>query len=137
MAEGATDGPWGYDKSSSAPLIGSDVYFGPEWDGSDADMEFIAEARSAVPALVAEVRRLRTIEAERSADALMAASAEAARTHQKREDTATRDMFAAHLAAALVQRCGNTFKNVDDTLLAARAYELVDAMMAERARRGT
>ncbi len=76
--EAATPGPWRWWDASelrslvfeddphlddlSAPIVGEPIMGGfgePEWDISVADAEFIAHAREDVPALVAEVKRLR------------------------------------------------------------------------------
>lgn len=67
LANAATRGPWSrWEKRQPAEVVDSDGYsIGRIWTGVDAD--FIAAARTAVLALVAEVRSLRPPSEQESA----------------------------------------------------------------------
>ena len=66
--QAATPGPWHYNRNDSVPRVRdaqeNDVIFPGEWDAmhmeskSNGDFPFIADARQAVPELLAEVLRL-------------------------------------------------------------------------------
>lgn len=60
-AEAATEGPW-HIIGGNEYVTGIGVGIGPDDGVTQADAEFIANARTDVPALVAEVERLRWIE---------------------------------------------------------------------------
>lgn len=111
-ANAATEGPWwrreGHaeiDGQNYAEVLipgrvecGSYCYGGTstiEGDRLDADLAFIAHARADVPALVAEVRRLRE---EAEVDAGLIRSIIAAREHVERTLTAERDDARAAIA---------------------------------------
>lgn len=96
LADGATPGPWEYDADCGyVEIHGSGVEFKPDWtrsvhnltvrplllarvhnnategnDGIGYDGAFIAAARTAVPALLAEVERLRALVREAWMEAL-------------------------------------------------------------------
>lgn len=60
LAEGATEGPWHVDDVLGWSIDGASGQYVAEVSGRhDPNAEFIAASREAVPALVAEVRRLR------------------------------------------------------------------------------
>jgi hypothetical protein len=69
LANAATPGPWYYMTSGHRPVISGftpyphgTVLWAPRWDARNSDLAFIAVARTALPALIAEVRRLRAVE---------------------------------------------------------------------------
>lgn len=69
-ADAATEGPWKVDEYealdvwSPAGLVSSAAPVKTDERKPEADAEFVAHARSDVPALVAEVRRLRSLGAD-------------------------------------------------------------------------
>jgi hypothetical protein len=64
LASAATPGPWQVDSTAQGPavIVDADEYVCTTWEDSEFDQEadaaFIAAAREAVPALIAEVERL-------------------------------------------------------------------------------
>lgn len=65
-AAAATRGPWrrsGYSLAYLDPEDGEEIHLG-YFDGPEADVAFMAGARTDVPALVTEVRRLRSVMAD-------------------------------------------------------------------------
>lgn len=73
-ANAATPGPWTADNEYDEPaVVGPDNRDLALFVETDADAAFLANARTDVPALVAEVRRLRAELAKRDEDARIAA----------------------------------------------------------------
>jgi hypothetical protein len=69
LANAATPGPWYYMTSGPCLVVSratppprGAVLWAPRWDARNSDLAFIAVARTALPALIAEVRRLRAVE---------------------------------------------------------------------------
>ncbi|MFE9199969.1 hypothetical protein ACFYMH_28510 [Streptomyces albidoflavus] len=119
-AEAATAGPWCTD--------GAEIYQGDEADGGTADAAFVAHARTDVPALLAEVERLRA-ELAKVREAAAAARYQLGSFVHDSEDPGTGALGALHMlgAAGIPAERGDLSEQVMTRHVAAAVEEALAA----------
>ena len=134
-ANAATPGPW---EPEHRGVVGNDVFIVEDcvtagWDAYRANQAFIATARTDVPDLVAEVRRLTaalaTVTAEHAA-ALDAARREGAEGMQQRCEETCASIASAHAERFVLKTAGGAIYAAREYGAAKCGAECVDAIRA-------